>query len=162
MQKYSSNVIEKCLELYKESLPVFVNEMICTNRTLGNFIFKLKNFKKDLMKNNYGNFVVQKGLKLAKGTLKVFLIVAVLKNIDKMGDRKLILRWKNILSANLPEENELNLTEKEIITECIKIMENNFINVDNFNPFNIYVKIFFKFFNFIDVNTTKKGFILFW
>ena len=96
------------------------------------------------MRNNYGNFVVQKGLKLAKGTLKVFLIVAVIKNIDKMGDRKLILRWKNIITANLPEENELNITEKEIITECIKIIDNNFINVDNFNPFNIYVNIFFN------------------
>ena len=96
------------------------------------------------MTNNYGNFVVQKGLKLAKGTLKVFLIVAVIKNIDKMGDRKLILRWKNIITANLPEENELNITEKEIITECIKIIDNNFINVDNFNPFNIYVNIFFN------------------
>ena len=44
MQKYSSNVIEKCFELSKESLPVFVNEMICSNRTLGNFIIFIKNF----------------------------------------------------------------------------------------------------------------------
>lgn len=59
----------------------------------------------DLMKNNYGNYVVQKALKLATGSHKVILIQSIMKNIDKVGDRKLILKWRTIVDAHLNIEN---------------------------------------------------------
>jgi len=90
LQKYSSNVIEKCLEKGGE---LFINNFVdevCSLDRAG-----------DLMKNGYGNYVMQKALKVAKGNTKTKLISILLKNIQKIGDRKLILKWKNILEAHL-------------------------------------------------------------
>ena len=52
------------------------------------------------MKNNYGNYVVQKALKLAKGENKLKLIQIILKNIEKIGDKKLIAKWKSIVDIH--------------------------------------------------------------
>lgn len=53
------------------------------------------------MKNNYGNYVVQKALKLSKGNYKTKLINSILKNIQKIGDKKIILKWKTIVECHL-------------------------------------------------------------
>lgn len=53
------------------------------------------------MKNNYGNYVVQSALKLAKKNQKEMLINNMLKNIDKMKDKKLINKWKVIIDTSL-------------------------------------------------------------
>jgi hypothetical protein len=50
------------------------------------------------MKNSFGNYVVQKTLKLAKGSIKVKLINNIKKNIDKCGDNKLMNKWELILA----------------------------------------------------------------
>ena len=53
------------------------------------------------MKNNYGNYVVQSALKLARKNQKEILINNMLKNIDKMKDKKLINKWKVIIDTSL-------------------------------------------------------------
>lgn len=66
----------------------------------------------DLMKNNYGNYVVQKALRLSSGHMKGKLISTILKNIDKIGDKKLMIKWQGIINGHLAEENSrlMNLT----------------------------------------------------
>jgi hypothetical protein len=59
------------------------------------------------MKNNYGNFVVQKALKLSTGHNKLKLISCIVKNIEKIGDRKIILKWKSIVEGHICPENEI-------------------------------------------------------
>lgn len=54
-----------------------------------------------LVKNNYGNYVVQKALKLATGKYKMMLINAILKNLDKIGEVKLMLKWQNIVEGHV-------------------------------------------------------------
>jgi hypothetical protein len=54
------------------------------------------------MKNNFGNFVVQKALKMAnesrdKNLLK--LIQLINKNLEKIGEKKLILKWRSIINS---------------------------------------------------------------
>jgi len=62
MQKYSSNVVEKCLEKKQDfALNKFIEEVTYMNRVA------------DLMKNNYGNYVVQKALKISSGENKIKL-----------------------------------------------------------------------------------------
>jgi hypothetical protein len=59
------------------------------------------------MKNNYGNYVVQKALRLSKGMHKNKLISTILKNLEKIGDRKLIMKWKSIVDSHVSvNENE--------------------------------------------------------
>ncbi len=52
------------------------------------------------MKNNFGNYVVQKALKLARNDNKKKLVANVSKNIERLGEKKLIEKWKNILLYN--------------------------------------------------------------
>ena len=53
------------------------------------------------MKNNYGNYVVQKALNLSHQDQKNRLISSIVKNIEKIGDRKLILKWQSIIGSHL-------------------------------------------------------------
>jgi hypothetical protein len=56
------------------------------------------------MKNSFGNYVLQKALKLCNGFLKVKLTNNIKKNIEKISDTKLVNKWKSIItncSANV-------------------------------------------------------------
>ena len=53
----------------------------------------------DLMKNEYGNFVIQKALKLSQNLNRKRLVKLIQKNVEKIGDKKLILKWKNIVNS---------------------------------------------------------------
>jgi hypothetical protein len=98
MQKYSSNVVEKCLEKSDEfALNKFIDEVSYMNRVAGKYCFN----DLDLMKNNYGNYVVQKALKLSQSPFKEQLITAIIKNIEKIGDKKLIMKWQSIVTSHL-------------------------------------------------------------
>lgn len=71
---------------------------------------------KDLMMNNFGNYVVQKALKVSSKNDKILLIQNIYKNIDKIRDRKLNQKWKSIIESNLEETfdfNEERLSEKK-------------------------------------------------
>ena len=93
MQKYSSNVIEKCLEKGYENLyEGLIAEISMESKII------------DLIKSPYGNYVIQKALKLSKLVYKRKLISLILKDLKKLEDKKLIAKWKmiinNIQSAN--------------------------------------------------------------
>ena len=86
MQKHSSNIIEKIIEKNEYFLNSFVNE-ICNKEMIS-----------DTMKDNYGNYVVQKALKISKGEIKVKLAMNVGKNISQLNDKKLIAKWKRLIA----------------------------------------------------------------
>ena len=105
MMKYSSNVIEKCLQKSAVFLQTFVIQ-VCTTKTIG-----------ELIRNSYGNYVVQTALKAAKGELKVILINEIENNLNMLGEKKLINKWKSILTLNIIESvnqrnNNINNLER--------------------------------------------------
>lgn len=86
-KKYSSNVVEKCIEKSEILLKRYINEVS-------------KNGIDEVIKNIYGNYVIQKALKISKGEDKVKLIESAKRNVGKIGDKKLILKWKGILERH--------------------------------------------------------------
>ncbi len=52
------------------------------------------------MKNQFGNYVIQKALKVAVGYQKMRLINNIKKNLDKIADYKLHLKWNMLISQN--------------------------------------------------------------
>ena len=97
MEKYSSNVMEKYIEKSDDILNEYIDEIILNGK-----IF-------EIMKNNYGNFVIQKALKLSSGENKKKLIIEVSKNIYMLNDNKLIMKWKDLILNELK-----NLKNEEI------------------------------------------------
>ena len=85
-QKYSSNVMERIIEKNKENLEFYINE-ICTDNNLS-----------EVMQNNYANYVIQKAVKLSSGKSQERLIKDILKNMHKLEDKKIINKWKMIIS----------------------------------------------------------------
>jgi len=93
MQKFSSNVVEKCLEKGGDViLSRFVEEIYYNNKIA------------ELMKNSYGNYVVQKALKLASDLNKKKILDMIIKNIDKIGEKKLIMKWKMIVQSFMNDQ----------------------------------------------------------
>ena len=54
------------------------------------------------MQNNYGNYVIQKAVKLSNNQYKERLIKEIMKNIYKLEDKKIINKWKMIISLPKP------------------------------------------------------------
>ena len=92
MMKYSSNVIERCIQKSEIFVNNFINEICNKYHSVGM-----------LIKDNYGNYVIQTALKTAKGGVKVRLINEIESNINILGEKKLINKWKSILAANILE-----------------------------------------------------------
>ena len=88
-KKYSSNVVERCLEKSEKILSQYIEE-ICDNGKIA-----------EIMRNSFGNYVIQKALKISAGRNKEILADNVNKNIYKLNDKKLISKWKNIVSFHL-------------------------------------------------------------
>ena len=73
MQKYSSCVIEKCLEYGdSQTRSIFISEIGRSERLYA------------LVSHNYGNFVIQKALKLALGQEKDNLMRAIEESFPKI------------------------------------------------------------------------------
>ena len=53
------------------------------------------------MKNAYGNYVIQKALKLAKNNNKKILLSNLTDNIEKLNDKKLVSKWKIIINNSI-------------------------------------------------------------
>ena len=98
IQKYSSNVIEKCIEKSPEFLKAFLNECT-TNNYFGIGV---------LMQNSFGNYVIQTVLKeLTNNKDKENFIIGINQTLSKITDKKVLLKWKNILinTTNIDNQN---------------------------------------------------------
>ena len=87
LQKYSSNVLERIIEKNEKNLDLYINE-ICTEKNMA-----------EVIKNNYGNYVVQKAIKLSSGKNYEKLFKEINQNIHKLEDKKIIIKWEMILSS---------------------------------------------------------------
>ena len=94
LEKYGSNVVERCLEKDEILLNNYIDEIINSNHIY------------EVMKSNYGNYVIQKAIKLSKGESKNRLVFNAAKNVNKLNDCKLITKWKSILSTHISELSE--------------------------------------------------------
>ena len=91
LEKYASNVIERCIEKNEEILNDYIDEIIDSNCIY------------EVMKSNYGNYVIQKAIKLAKGEHKNKFVFTAAKEVNKLNDNKLIQKWKSILNTHVNE-----------------------------------------------------------
>jgi hypothetical protein len=74
IQKFSSNVIEKCLEKADEKTKsLYIEELSHSDKLSGNLKFIIT-LCLGLIRNSYGNYVVQKALKIGVGKDKQALI----------------------------------------------------------------------------------------
>ena len=85
--KYSSNVIERIIEKNKNNLDYYI-QVICIENTLS-----------ELMLNKYGNYVIQKAIKLSSGKSKDIITQEIVKNLHIIEDKKIINKWKMIISS---------------------------------------------------------------
>ena len=85
-QKFSSNAMERIIEKNKANLEYYIDE-ICDNDNLYQVI-----------RNNYGNYVIQKAVKLSSGKSQEKIIKEIIKNLHKLEDKKIINKWKMIIS----------------------------------------------------------------
>ena len=106
MMKYSSNVIERCIQKSEIFLNCFINETCFEKKSIGT-----------LIKNSYGNYVIQTALKCAKNGMKISLINSIESNLNILGEKKLINKWKSIIASNIIEcvNNGNNISN---IAEC--------------------------------------------
>ena len=91
LDKYASNVVERCIEKEEGILNNYIDEIIKSNHIY------------EIMKSNYGNYVIQKAIKLSKRESKNKLIFNAAKDVNKLNDCKLIIKWKSILSPHIKE-----------------------------------------------------------
>lgn len=92
--KYSSTVIEAFLEKNDYLFSLFIKEISKKNQMI------------QIMKNCYGNYVIQKALKISSGFIKKYLIEYINKNLYKLNEEKLIMKWVNILEQYIPIGNK--------------------------------------------------------
>ena len=91
LEKYASNVIERFIEKDEEILNNFIDEIIESNRI------------SEIMKSNFGNYVIQKVIKLSKNKYKNKIVFSAAKEINNLIENKLILKWKSLLLPHLEE-----------------------------------------------------------
>ena len=67
-QKFSSNVIELCLNMVDDELrSEFINQIRTTDKLASKDYRLIYIFNIDLVRNQYGNYVVQSALKVCQG-----------------------------------------------------------------------------------------------
>lgn len=87
------------------------------------------------MKSSFGNYVIQKALKIAVNENKAKLVETILNHVDKLGESKLIKKWKKIVedsfinNASLPSEKK---NPKKVKKSSAKNVNSN-LNKNNFN-----------------------------
>ncbi len=100
LEKYASNVIERFIEKDEEVLNEFIDEIINTNKIY------------EVMKSSYGNYVIQKALKISQKKYKQKLLFNAAKQINYLIEGKLIIKWKSLL---IPHIKELNQEQIQIL-----------------------------------------------
>ena len=107
LEKYASNVIERFIERDQKILEEYIEEIVASKKIY------------EIMKSKFGNYVIQKAIKLAKNEHKTKLIFNAAIMINNLKEKKLIAKWKSIL---MPHINEL---PNDLITE---LNNRNFFN----------------------------------
>ena len=102
LEKYASNVIERFIEKDEEILNEYIDEIVKTDRTY------------EVMKSSYGNYVIQKALKISNGEHRKKLVFNAAKDIDNLIENKLIQKWKSLL---FPYIQELTLEQLQILND---------------------------------------------
>jgi hypothetical protein len=69
----------------------------------------MKYLIEELMKSNFGNFVMQKALKIASNNNRNILLDLMIKNLSKLGDNKLICKWQEIINSYSGETKSKNM-----------------------------------------------------
>ena len=85
--------IEKCIQKSQEFTLNFIHE-VCSN----------ENSISILLKNNYGNYVIQTTLKVCDKYNKSILISLIQKNLVLINDKKLNNKWRSIISSYVLNE----------------------------------------------------------
>ena len=102
LEKYASNVIERFIEKDEEILNEYIDEIVKTDRTY------------EVMKSSYGNYVIQKALKISDGEHRKRLAFNAAKDIDNLIENKLIQKWKTLL---LPYIQELTIEQLQTLND---------------------------------------------
>jgi hypothetical protein len=77
------------------------------------------------MKNSFGNYVVQKALKISKSENKKKLIEHATKNVERLGEKKIVDKWKSILQqSDLETESNAQKTNQDYYTKKAYFVEN--------------------------------------
>lgn len=93
IQKYSSNVIEKCMAI---SPPDYRKKFILEITQPGTFL--------KLLNNKFGNFVIQKALLLAEPSEKLLIQTELQQNVKKIQSTKTRKKWLDQLGWGSPEK----------------------------------------------------------
>ena len=130
LQQFSSNVIEKAIEIFEEDIKIKMIRKLCFEN----------NFTISLLKNKFGKFVLNKAIKYMKidmrNEFEIYLINDINNNIYKNKDRnkikKLLLKLKNTKfnKNEISNSNNINNVYND------NFYYNNIINTHNTNNYN--------------------------
>lgn len=86
IQKFSSNVVEKCLQMGDSSQK---NDMVLKIASIDKLV--------TVMRNSYGNYVVQKALYISNSDVKEALVDTIYSSIPEIQDKKIRAKWAQLL-----------------------------------------------------------------
>ena len=99
LEKYSSNVIERFIERDEKILEQYIDEIVASKKIY------------EIMKSKFGNYVIQKAIKLAKNEYKRKLVFNAAIMINNLKEKKLITKWKSILMPHIHELSNDSINE---------------------------------------------------
>jgi len=107
IQKFSSNVVEKCIKMgNKEQRSQIILQFSKMEKLV------------NLMQNSFGNYVVQTALELSEGEVRIALTDSVAKSISSIQDKKIRSKWAQLLFNNV--KNDIELVEKYNLGEYLQ------------------------------------------
>lgn len=107
IQKFSSNVVEKCIKMgNKEQRSQIILQFSKMEKLV------------NLMQNSFGNYVVQTALELSEGEVRIALTDSVAKSISSIQDKKIRSKWAQLLFNNV--KNDTELVEKYNLGEYLQ------------------------------------------
>ena len=99
LEKYASNVIERFIERDEKVLENYIEEIIESKKIY------------EIMRSKFGNYVIQKAIKLAKNEHKKKLVFNAAVMINNLKEKKLITKWKSILMPHIHELSNDSIKE---------------------------------------------------
>ena len=99
LEKYASNVIERFIERDEKVLENYIEEIIESKKIY------------EIMRSKFGNYVIQKAIKLAKNEYKKKLVFNAAMMINNLKEKKLITKWKSILMPHIHELSNDSIKE---------------------------------------------------